>query len=46
MQLSNKKWSEQEFFEERKEVLASWPTGADVDLDEAIAYHKTFRLQT
>ncbi|MDD2428683.1 MAG: methylaspartate mutase subunit E [Eubacteriales bacterium] len=41
MQLSNKKWSEQEFFEERKEVLASWPTGADVDLDEAIAYHKT-----
>lgn len=28
------------FLAERKEVLASWPTGARVDLEEAIAYHQ------
>ena len=34
------KLSEDEFFKERKEVLAQWPTGTGIDLDEAIAYHK------
>jgi methylaspartate mutase epsilon subunit len=41
MELRNKKIDEQEFFKERKEVLAQWPTGKDVDLDEAIAFHKS-----
>lgn len=38
--LQNKKWTEEEFFEVRKEVLAQWPTGKDVDLQEAIDYNK------
>lgn len=28
------------FLEKRKEVLAIWPTGKDVDLDEAVEYQK------
>lgn len=40
MQLANRKWTDEEFYGERKEVLATWPTGAEVDLDEAIAYQK------
>lgn len=40
MKLRNKKWTEEEFFEIRKEVLAQWPTGKDVDLDEAVEYLK------
>ena len=40
MQLSNKKWSNDFFMAQRQEVLKSWPTGADVDLDEAINYQK------
>lgn len=41
MELRNKRLSDQEFFEERKSVLATWPTGRDVDLDEAIEYHQS-----
>ena len=41
MTVSNERWSDEEFQEERKKVLALWPTGKDVDLDEAIAFHKT-----
>ncbi len=33
--------SEDDFFAERQEVLQTWPTGADVDLEEAVAYQKT-----
>ena len=33
--VANKKWSEELLFEKRKEVLAMWPTGADIDLEEA-----------
>ena len=29
-----------EFFRLREEVLTQWPTGADVDFDEAVAFHK------
>ena len=38
MELRNKKWTEEEFFRVRKEVLASWPTGQSklLDLDVAI----------
>lgn len=41
MDVRNKKLSEDEFFKERQEVLAQWPTGKDVDLEEAIAFHKS-----
>lgn len=34
------KIEEQEFLALRKEVLGMWPSGQDVDLEEAIAYHK------
>lgn len=38
--LQNKKLTEDDFFEERKEVLAQWPTGKEVDLQEAVDYLK------
>ncbi|MEG0132954.1 MAG: methylaspartate mutase subunit E [Clostridium sp.] len=40
MELKNKKWSEEEFFKVREEVLAQWPTGKEIDLQEAIDYNK------
>lgn len=40
MNLTNKRISDEEFTAIRKEVLLQWPTGKDVDLDEAVAYHK------
>ncbi len=40
MELRNKKWSNEEFFEVRKEVLNQWPTGKEVNLEEAIEYNK------
>ena len=40
MDIQNKRISDAEFEALRKEVLTQWPTGKDVDLDEAIAYHK------
>ncbi|MFC1942416.1 methylaspartate mutase subunit E [Chloroflexota bacterium] len=40
IQVRNERLSDEEFFKEREEVLAEWPTGKDVDLDEAIEYHK------
>lgn len=39
--IRNRKLTEDEFFEQRKEVLAQWPTGKEIiDLNEAIEYHK------
>jgi methylaspartate mutase epsilon subunit len=40
MEVRNRRLSEEEFFQQRKEVLAMWPTGKEVDLDEAIDFHK------
>ena len=40
MEIQNKKIPEEEFRKIRTEVLAQWYTGKDVDLDEAVAYHK------
>ena len=40
MDIQNKRISNDEFFKERQEVLAQWPTGKDVNLEEAVAYHK------
>lgn len=40
MELRNRKWSEEEFFERRKDVLALWPTGKEIALNESIEYVK------
>jgi methylaspartate mutase epsilon subunit len=40
LELKNKKWTDEEFFNMRKEVLAQWPTGKEVDLQEAVEYLK------
>jgi len=40
MKLKFNRWTEEEFMKVREEVLKQWPTGAEVDLDEAVAYHK------
>ena len=36
MKLKFKKWTEEEFFQVREEVLKGWPTGKDVDLEKAV----------
>jgi methylaspartate mutase epsilon subunit len=41
MQIRNKKLNEDEFRRERQQVLSLWPTGREVDLDEAVEYHKS-----
>ena len=40
MDIQNKRIPEGEFMAMRQEVLTQWPTGKDVDLEEAVAYHK------
>ena len=40
MDIQNKRISNDEFFALRQEILNQWPTGKDVDLQEAVAYHK------
>lgn len=39
MELSNRRWSDEYFKQEREKALALWPTGKEVDLEEAIGYH-------
>ena len=41
MAIRNKKLDEDAFFQERKKILATWPTGSEVDLEEGIAFHKS-----
>lgn len=41
MEVKNRKLSDDAFFAERKEILTHWPTGADVDFEEAVAYQKS-----
>ena len=41
MDIQNKRIPEGEFQKLRQEVLTQWPTGKDVDIEEAIAYHKS-----
>ena len=41
MEIKNKKLSDATFEALRKEVLATWHTGREVDLDEAFAYQRT-----
>jgi methylaspartate mutase epsilon subunit len=41
MDLKNIKMTLDEFYQMRQEVLSQWPTGKGIDLQEAIAYHKS-----
>ena len=41
MVIQNKKIPDAEFQAPRQEVLAQWPTGKDVNLEEAVSYHKS-----
>ena len=41
MDIQNKKIPEGVFQQMRQEVLTQWPTGRDVDLQEAVDYHKS-----
>ena len=41
MDIQNKRIPEGEFQKLRQEVLTQWPTGKDVNLEEAVAYHKS-----
>ncbi len=45
MQLANKKWTLDEFMAERRGVLTAWPTGAEVDLEEGIAFQRAIPRQ-
>lgn len=45
MDIQNKRISDGEFQSLRQEVLAQWPTGKDVNLEEAVAYHKAMPVQ-
>src|SRR5574344_2897780 len=40
MDIQNKRIPEDEFRRIRAEVLAQWPTGKDVNFEEAVDYHK------
>jgi len=39
MLLENRRWSQPQLEEERRLALSAWPTGAEVDLPEAYAFH-------
>lgn len=41
MDAANRRWTEEQLLRERKKVLAAWPTGKEVHLEEAIQYHKS-----
>ncbi len=43
MDIQNKRISNDEFFALRQEILNQWPTGKDVDLQEAVDYHKAMQ---
>ena len=44
MDLNNKRWADEEFLREREKVLSLWPTGKDLDLEEAVAYLRSLPL--
>lgn len=41
MEIKNQKLSNDAFFAEREEILQHWPTGKNIDFDEAVAYQKS-----
>ncbi len=40
MELKNKKWTQDEFNAIRQEILTQWPTGKEVNFEEAVKYHE------
>lgn len=44
LEVKQQRMDEDVFMEKRKEVLALWPTGKEVDLDEAVAYQKAQKV--
>lgn len=40
-QVTSKRWDDELFESERRRVLAGWRTGQEVDVEEAVAFHKT-----
>ncbi|HBS92999.1 MAG TPA: methylaspartate mutase subunit E, partial [Firmicutes bacterium] len=40
MDVANKRWTIDELFDMREKVLQTWPTGRDVDLEDAVKYHQ------
>ena len=40
VKLQNKKLDDNDFYNIQKEVLLQWPTGKDVNFDDAVEYHK------
>ena len=40
MEISNEKLPLEQFFAERQEVLKMWPTGSEVDLEDAFHHHR------
>ena len=38
--IKNKRLTDEEFFRDRGQVLAEWPTGKDVDLEDGIEFQK------
>lgn len=45
MEVRNRKWDEEMFLRELKDALSLYPTGKDVDLNEAVEYHKSMPLE-
>jgi methylaspartate mutase epsilon subunit len=41
IKVKNKKWDDDLFLKEREKALAMWPTGREVDLSEAVEFHKS-----
>jgi methylaspartate mutase epsilon subunit len=41
MELKNQRWSDEEFRAAHKDALSLWPTGKEIDLDEATEYLRT-----
>ncbi len=39
--VKNRRLDDEVFFEERKRILGLWPTGKEVDLDEAVERHQS-----
>ncbi|HSR12426.1 MAG TPA: methylaspartate mutase subunit E, partial [Thermodesulfobacteriota bacterium] len=38
--MNNQRWTDDQFFKARQEVLALWPTGKEIDLEEAAEFLK------
>jgi methylaspartate mutase epsilon subunit len=43
MDVRNARWSDEQFAAMRAQVLAMWPTGREVDLDESLAFHRSLK---